>query len=105
VILVASALSDRSDAKKLATLLAPHFTVINYDRRGRSESGDTPPYAVLVLSSPCQEPLRGQFVLFAVLPNGNAQGNTRPKMMPCSWLATEQKGFPQVSLQLGDATP
>jgi pimeloyl-ACP methyl ester carboxylesterase len=46
VILVASALADRSDAAKLASLLAPHFTVINYDRRGRGTSGDTPPYAV-----------------------------------------------------------
>jgi len=31
---------------KLAPLLARHFTVINYDRRGRNESGDTAPYAV-----------------------------------------------------------
>jgi pimeloyl-ACP methyl ester carboxylesterase len=29
----------------LAALLAPHFTVITYDRRGRGESGDTQPYA------------------------------------------------------------
>ncbi len=29
----------------LADLLAPHFNVINYDRRGRGESGDTQPYA------------------------------------------------------------
>ncbi|HEX5950704.1 MAG TPA: alpha/beta hydrolase [Actinomycetota bacterium] len=46
VVLVAAALSDRSDARKLAELLAPRFTVINYDRRGRGASGDTPPYAV-----------------------------------------------------------
>jgi pimeloyl-ACP methyl ester carboxylesterase len=46
IILVASALSDRSDAKRLAALLAPHFTVINYDRRGRGASGDTAPYSV-----------------------------------------------------------
>ncbi len=46
VILVGSALSDRSDTRRLAALLAPHFTVINYDRRGRGESGDTAPYAV-----------------------------------------------------------
>jgi pimeloyl-ACP methyl ester carboxylesterase len=26
--------------------LAPHFTVLNYDRRGRGDSGDTAPYAV-----------------------------------------------------------
>jgi pimeloyl-ACP methyl ester carboxylesterase len=30
----------------LAELLAPHFTVYNYDRRGRGESGDTQPYSL-----------------------------------------------------------
>src|SRR5262249_48216530 len=30
----------------LAKLLAPSFTVVHYDRRGRGDSGDTPPYAV-----------------------------------------------------------
>src|SRR5512140_3273282 len=29
---------------KLADLLAPYFTVYNYDRRGRGESSDTAPY-------------------------------------------------------------
>lgn len=46
VILVAGALSDRSDTTKLAGLLAENFTVINYDRRGRGESGDGVSYAV-----------------------------------------------------------
>ena len=46
LVLVASALASRSAAAKLAALLATNFTVINYDRRGRGESGDTPPYAV-----------------------------------------------------------
>jgi pimeloyl-ACP methyl ester carboxylesterase len=46
VILVASALADRSDTAKLACLLAEHFTVINYDRRGRGASGDADTYAV-----------------------------------------------------------
>lgn len=46
LILVASALADRSGAARLAGLLAGHFTVINYDRRGRGASGDTLPYAV-----------------------------------------------------------
>jgi pimeloyl-ACP methyl ester carboxylesterase len=31
----------------LAPLLAPHFTVFKYDRRGRGDSGDTTPYAVV----------------------------------------------------------
>ncbi|OZM72111.1 alpha/beta hydrolase [Amycolatopsis antarctica] len=46
VILVASALADRSDTKKLTALLAEQFTVINYDRRGRGASGDAAAYAV-----------------------------------------------------------
>jgi pimeloyl-ACP methyl ester carboxylesterase len=31
---------------QLAGLLAPYFTVIHYDRRGRGDSGDTLPYMV-----------------------------------------------------------
>ncbi|GGU25744.1 alpha/beta fold hydrolase [Streptomyces coeruleorubidus] len=46
VVLVASALADRSDTTRLAALLAEHFTVINYDRRGRGASGDADAYAV-----------------------------------------------------------
>lgn len=46
VVLVASALADRSDTAKLAALLAEDFTVVNYDRRGRGASGDADTYAV-----------------------------------------------------------
>jgi pimeloyl-ACP methyl ester carboxylesterase len=46
VILVSGGSVDRFSNAGLAELLAPHFTVFNYDRRGRNESGDTPPYAV-----------------------------------------------------------
>ena len=46
LILVGGALSDRSAAVGLAGKLAPHFTVIAFDRRGRGDSGDTAPYAV-----------------------------------------------------------
>jgi pimeloyl-ACP methyl ester carboxylesterase len=48
VILVDGALCyrDFGPAKPLAALLAEHFTVYTYDRRGRGESGDTKPYAV-----------------------------------------------------------
>lgn len=45
LILVTGALGTRAD-NDLVPLLAPHFTVINYDRRGRGDSSDTPPYAV-----------------------------------------------------------
>jgi len=48
LILVDGALSVHSSGGKseLAKLLAPHFTVYGYDRRGRGGSGDTLPYAV-----------------------------------------------------------
>lgn len=48
IILVAGAFTDRSQPilTQLAEILSPQFTVINYDRRGRGNSGDTPPYAV-----------------------------------------------------------
>ena len=46
VILVASALADRSGTRKLAAILSERYTVINYDRRGRGDSGDSKPYAV-----------------------------------------------------------
>jgi uncharacterized protein YndB with AHSA1/START domain/pimeloyl-ACP methyl ester carboxylesterase len=45
VILVAAALADRAGTTGLARLLSGSFTVINYDRRGRGRSTDTPPYA------------------------------------------------------------
>ena len=46
VILVCGGSTDRSANAPLASLLAEHFTVFNYDRRGRGDSGDTAPYAV-----------------------------------------------------------
>jgi pimeloyl-ACP methyl ester carboxylesterase len=46
VIVVGGATCDRAMTRPLAEQLAQHFTVINYDRRGRGDSGDTAPYAV-----------------------------------------------------------
>lgn len=49
VILVGGAFQHRaidSGTAKMAALLAPHFTVLHYDRRGRGDSGDTLPYAI-----------------------------------------------------------
>jgi pimeloyl-ACP methyl ester carboxylesterase len=47
LILVDGAMGTRSSGSKpeLARLLAQHFTVYSYDRRGRGDSGDTKPYA------------------------------------------------------------
>src|SRR5512147_1796435 len=48
IILVDGALCYRAFGPMgpLSALLAPHFTVMTYDRRGRGESGDKQPYAV-----------------------------------------------------------
>jgi pimeloyl-ACP methyl ester carboxylesterase len=46
LVIVGGILGDHSQQAGLAQLLASHFTVYNFDRRGRSESGFTPPYAV-----------------------------------------------------------
>jgi pimeloyl-ACP methyl ester carboxylesterase len=48
VVLVDGAFCYRElgPAPELAPLLAQHFTVFVYDRRGRGKSGDTPPYAI-----------------------------------------------------------
>jgi pimeloyl-ACP methyl ester carboxylesterase len=46
VILVGGSLDDGAENAPLVPVLAEHFTVYNYARRGRGGSGDTPPYAV-----------------------------------------------------------
>src|SRR5436305_641242 len=49
IILVGGALEQRamdSETAQLAPLLAQHFTVLHYDRRGRGDSTDTLPYAL-----------------------------------------------------------
>jgi len=49
IILVGGAFQHRAFDQRtaqLAALLAPHFTVFHYDRRGRGDSGDTQPYAI-----------------------------------------------------------
>lgn len=45
-VIVGGALSQRDAGKALAGKLADRFSVYTYDRRGRGDSGDTPPYAV-----------------------------------------------------------
>jgi pimeloyl-ACP methyl ester carboxylesterase len=46
VVVVSGMFCDRRTTQELADHLAKEFTVVNYDRRGRGESGDTAPYAV-----------------------------------------------------------
>lgn len=46
VVLVTGALGDRDTLAPLANALARRFTVLNYDRRGRGQSGDLGPYEV-----------------------------------------------------------
>lgn len=46
LIMVVGAFNDRTTGMPLGQLLEPRFTVFNYDRRGRGDSGDTLPYTV-----------------------------------------------------------
>jgi pimeloyl-ACP methyl ester carboxylesterase len=46
IILVVGAFNDRATGAPLAQFLERHFTMFNYDRRGRGESHDTTPYAI-----------------------------------------------------------
>jgi hypothetical protein len=46
LIFVVGAFNDRTSAMPLVKQLKERFTVYNYDRRGRGDSGDTMPYAV-----------------------------------------------------------
>ena len=46
VIAVCGAMCDRALMRPTAEELAKHFTVFNYDRRGRGDSGDNAPYAI-----------------------------------------------------------
>jgi pimeloyl-ACP methyl ester carboxylesterase len=46
VIMTVGAFNTRSQTEPLARAIAPRFTALNYDRRGRGDSGDTAPYSV-----------------------------------------------------------
>jgi pimeloyl-ACP methyl ester carboxylesterase len=48
LIVIDGAMTTRMSSGKaeLVDLMAPHFSVYTYDRRGRGDSGDTQPYAV-----------------------------------------------------------
>lgn len=46
VVLVCGGSVDRTADAAIAQELASDLTVLNYDRRGRGDSGDTPPYAI-----------------------------------------------------------
>ena len=46
IILVVGAFNDRATGAPLAATLSAHFTVFNYDRRGRGASGDSTLYAI-----------------------------------------------------------
>jgi pimeloyl-ACP methyl ester carboxylesterase len=45
LLLIGGALNNRGSAASLVPLLADRYTVVSFDRRGRGDSGDTPPYA------------------------------------------------------------
>jgi pimeloyl-ACP methyl ester carboxylesterase len=46
LVMIVGAFCDRSSTSSVAAELASRYTVLEYDRRGRGDSGDTPPYAI-----------------------------------------------------------
>jgi pimeloyl-ACP methyl ester carboxylesterase len=44
VVVISTVAEDRTGVAGIASLLAEHFTVVNFDRRGRGGSGDPQPY-------------------------------------------------------------
>lgn len=46
LIVIGGILCDRETTRSLAETLSEHFTVFNYDRRGRGDSGNNSPYSV-----------------------------------------------------------
>jgi pimeloyl-ACP methyl ester carboxylesterase len=46
LITVVGAFNTRATIAPLAAALDDRFTILNYDRRGRGDSGDTPPYSI-----------------------------------------------------------
>src|SRR5690349_8484017 len=46
LVLIAGAFTGRAYFTEYAEALSSAYTVVNYDRRGRGDSGDTAPYAV-----------------------------------------------------------
>src|SRR5690242_3210927 len=46
LIFLVGAFNERSTAQSLARMLSKTFSTLVYDRRGRGDSGDTPPYSV-----------------------------------------------------------
>jgi pimeloyl-ACP methyl ester carboxylesterase len=46
LVMIGGALSDRRAGRRIADALGPSLTAVAVDRRGRGDSGDTPPYTV-----------------------------------------------------------
>jgi hypothetical protein len=84
VILVVGAFNERPTGAPLARALEQHFTVFNYDRRGRGESGDTAPYAVereiLSLRAAAQGSAISRLALFEPPPTGARAGELAPQL-------------------------
>jgi pimeloyl-ACP methyl ester carboxylesterase len=80
----------------LAERLSEHFTVFNYDRRGRGDSGDTPPYAVereLEDLEAVIEDAGGSAYLYGSSSGGNLALKAARSGLPVSKLALWEPNF------------
>ena len=81
LIVIGGSLADHHFYVPLANELARDFTVYSFDRRGRGQSGDTPPYAVAREVEDVNANRTGERASGAVWPLGwcgsGAQGGSR----------------------------
>ncbi len=101
LILVGGALDDGEENEPLASLLAEHFTTVNYSRRGRGESGDTHPYDVRReiedLSALLDHTRSGSCLLYGVSSGGALALEATSAGLPVTRLAVYE-----VPYQIGD---
>ncbi|WP_328356495.1 alpha/beta hydrolase [Streptomyces sp. NBC_00445] len=96
VVLVSGAMSTGHTVAPLAGQLADGFTAVVYDRRGRGESGDTPPYAVereVEDLAALIETVGGQAALYGISSGGALALQAAASGLPVSKVAVYETPF------------
>ncbi|MFF3300028.1 alpha/beta fold hydrolase [Streptomyces sp. NPDC001741] len=103
VILVGGALSTAADEAPLAAGLAPRFTVVTYDRRGRGASGDSGPYTIrreIEDLAAVAARVGGNVSLFGMLSGGALALEAHAAGLPVDLLAVYEPPYAQGAEQL-----